>query len=129
MSRIVRERRHHLRLFVLCTILLALAAGVGGYVGGRSVFDQKRPHPPGVPGSSALAQLRSGVAARPTGTPTATVPVPAKVRSALSAALSDPRLGPSVLADLKQLLVDRGYEEGSIASPGDFVLEKAFVET
>jgi ferredoxin--NADP+ reductase len=37
--------------------------------------------------------------------------------------------GPSVLADLKQLLLDRGYEEGSIASPGDFVLERAFVET
>jgi len=37
--------------------------------------------------------------------------------------------GPAVLADLKQLLLDRGYEEGSIASPGDFVLEKAFVET
>jgi ferredoxin--NADP+ reductase len=37
--------------------------------------------------------------------------------------------GPSVLADLKQLLLDRGYEEGSIAQPGDFVLEKAFVET
>ncbi|HZZ88565.1 MAG TPA: ferredoxin--NADP reductase [Caulobacteraceae bacterium] len=37
--------------------------------------------------------------------------------------------GPSVLADLKQLLQDGGYEEGSIASPGDFVLERAFVET
>ena len=37
--------------------------------------------------------------------------------------------GPSVLADLKTLLVERGYEEGSLASPGDFVLEKAFVET
>jgi ferredoxin--NADP+ reductase len=37
--------------------------------------------------------------------------------------------GPSVLADLKQQLLDRGYEEGSIAKPGDFVLEKAFVET
>ena len=37
--------------------------------------------------------------------------------------------GPSVLADLKQLLLDRGYVEGSIASPGDFVLERAFVET
>jgi ferredoxin--NADP+ reductase len=36
--------------------------------------------------------------------------------------------GPSVLADLKQQLLDRGYEEGSIANPGDFVLEKAFVE-
>jgi ferredoxin--NADP+ reductase len=36
---------------------------------------------------------------------------------------------PSFLADFKQLLLDRGYEEGSIASPGDFVLEKAFVET
>ncbi|MFC3077508.1 ferredoxin--NADP reductase [Phenylobacterium terrae] len=37
--------------------------------------------------------------------------------------------GPSVLADLKQILLDRGYEEGSVASPGDFVLEKAFVES
>ncbi|MBP6877096.1 MAG: ferredoxin--NADP reductase [Phenylobacterium sp.] len=37
--------------------------------------------------------------------------------------------GPSVLADLKTLLVERGYEEGSLAAPGDFVLEKAFVET
>ena len=37
--------------------------------------------------------------------------------------------GPSVLADLKTLLLDRGYEEGSVASPGDFVLERAFVET
>jgi ferredoxin--NADP+ reductase len=37
--------------------------------------------------------------------------------------------GPSVLADLKQQMVDFGYEEGSIASPGDFVLERAFVET
>jgi len=37
--------------------------------------------------------------------------------------------GPSVLADLKQLLLDRGFAEGSIANPGDFVLEKAFVET
>jgi ferredoxin--NADP+ reductase len=37
--------------------------------------------------------------------------------------------GPSVLADLKQQLLDRGYIEGSLAQPGDFVLEKAFVET
>ena len=37
--------------------------------------------------------------------------------------------GPSVLADLKTLLVERGYVEGSLAAPGDFVLEKAFVET
>ena len=37
--------------------------------------------------------------------------------------------GPAVLADLKTLLLERGYEEGSIAKPGDFVLEKAFVET
>ena len=37
--------------------------------------------------------------------------------------------GPSVLADLKTLLLDRDYEEGSIANPGDFVLERAFVET
>jgi ferredoxin--NADP+ reductase len=37
--------------------------------------------------------------------------------------------GPSVLADLKQQLLARGYEEGSVAKPGDFVLERAFVET
>jgi ferredoxin/flavodoxin---NADP+ reductase len=37
--------------------------------------------------------------------------------------------GPSVLADLKALLLGKGYEEGSVASPGDFVLERAFVET
>jgi ferredoxin--NADP+ reductase len=37
--------------------------------------------------------------------------------------------GPSVLADLKTQLLDRGYEEGSVAAPGDFVLERAFVET
>ena len=37
--------------------------------------------------------------------------------------------GPSVLADLKAQLLARGYAEGSIASPGDFVLERAFVET
>jgi ferredoxin--NADP+ reductase len=37
--------------------------------------------------------------------------------------------GPSVLVDLKTQLLDRGYEEGSIAAPGDFVLERAFVET
>jgi ferredoxin--NADP+ reductase len=37
--------------------------------------------------------------------------------------------GPSVLADLKALLLAQGYEEGSVASPGDFVLERAFVET
>ena len=37
--------------------------------------------------------------------------------------------GPSVLSDLKAMLIERGYEEGSIASPGDFVLERAFVET
>ncbi len=37
--------------------------------------------------------------------------------------------GPSVLADLKQQLLDLGYEEGSLANPGDFVLERAFVET
>ena len=37
--------------------------------------------------------------------------------------------GPSVLADLKQQLLGLGYVEGSLASPGDFVLERAFVET
>jgi ferredoxin--NADP+ reductase len=37
--------------------------------------------------------------------------------------------GPSVLADLKKQLEGMGFEEGSIANPGDYVLEKAFVET
>ena len=37
--------------------------------------------------------------------------------------------GPSVLAELKALLLALDYEEGSVASPGDFVLERAFVET
>jgi ferredoxin--NADP+ reductase len=37
--------------------------------------------------------------------------------------------GPSVLADLKALLLERDYDEGSVANPGDFVLERAFVET
>lgn len=37
--------------------------------------------------------------------------------------------GPSVLVDLKQQLLDLGYVEGSLAHPGDFVLERAFVET
>ncbi len=37
--------------------------------------------------------------------------------------------GPSVLVDLKQIMLDRGFQEGSIASPGDFVLERAFVES
>jgi len=38
--------------------------------------------------------------------------------------------GPSVLADLKkQLEGDFSFEEGAIANPGDYVLEKAFVET
>jgi ferredoxin--NADP+ reductase len=37
--------------------------------------------------------------------------------------------GPSVLADLKALLLAKDYEEGSVANPGDFVLERAFVET
>jgi ferredoxin--NADP+ reductase len=37
--------------------------------------------------------------------------------------------GPSVLADLKTQLEGMRFQEGSIANPGDYVLEKAFVET
>jgi ferredoxin--NADP+ reductase len=33
-----------------------------------------------------------------------------------------------MLADLKNLLTDRGLEEGSSGEPGEFVIEKAFVE-
>jgi len=37
--------------------------------------------------------------------------------------------GPSVLADLKVQLEGFGFKEGSLANPGDYVLERAFVET
>jgi ferredoxin--NADP+ reductase len=35
--------------------------------------------------------------------------------------------GPQLLADLKVMLAERGYQEGAVAAPGDYVLEKAFV--
>jgi ferredoxin--NADP+ reductase len=35
---------------------------------------------------------------------------------------------PAMLADLRQLLVDRGFVEGNHSEPGHFVIEKAFVE-
>ena len=34
---------------------------------------------------------------------------------------------PGFLADLKAMLTARGYDEGAVATPGDYVLEKAFV--
>ena len=37
--------------------------------------------------------------------------------------------GPSVLKDLKIQLEALGYVEGSVSQPGDYVLERAFVET
>ena len=37
--------------------------------------------------------------------------------------------GPSVLKDLKIQLESYGYVEGSVSAPGDYVLERAFVET
>jgi ferredoxin--NADP+ reductase len=36
--------------------------------------------------------------------------------------------GPAMLADLKTLLEQRGFSEGSNAAPGKYVVEKAFVE-
>ncbi|WP_119680903.1 ferredoxin--NADP reductase [Indioceanicola profundi] len=36
--------------------------------------------------------------------------------------------GPDMLADLKQMLEERGFKEGSSNDPADFVVEKAFVE-
>jgi ferredoxin--NADP+ reductase len=36
--------------------------------------------------------------------------------------------GPQMLQDLRQLVVDRGFTEGSSGTPGTFVIEKAFVE-
>ena len=34
---------------------------------------------------------------------------------------------PQLLADLKAMLADLGYEEGAVSAPGDYVLERAFV--
>ena len=33
-----------------------------------------------------------------------------------------------MIADLKTIFVARGLEEGNTGEPGDFVIEKAFVE-
>jgi ferredoxin--NADP+ reductase len=36
--------------------------------------------------------------------------------------------GPQMLQDLRQIVLDRGFAEGSSGEPGTFVIEKAFVE-
>jgi ferredoxin--NADP+ reductase len=36
---------------------------------------------------------------------------------------------PAMLADLKHMLEERGFKEGNTTTPGDFVVERAFVET
>jgi ferredoxin/flavodoxin---NADP+ reductase len=36
--------------------------------------------------------------------------------------------GPEMLQDLRQLVIGRGFTEGSSGEPGTFVIEKAFVE-
>jgi ferredoxin/flavodoxin---NADP+ reductase len=36
--------------------------------------------------------------------------------------------GPQMLQDLRQIVLDRGFVEGSSGKPGTFVIEKAFVE-
>ncbi len=35
---------------------------------------------------------------------------------------------PAMLADLKEMLEKRGFNEGNTSTPGDFVVERAFVE-
>lgn len=35
---------------------------------------------------------------------------------------------PAMLAELRELLIGRGWEEGNMGEPGEFVIEKAFVE-
>ncbi|MEG1768030.1 MAG: ferredoxin--NADP reductase, partial [Comamonas sp.] len=35
---------------------------------------------------------------------------------------------PAMLADLKHMLEERGFKEGNTTTPGDFVVERAFVE-
>ena len=37
-------------------------------------------------------------------------------------------LAESMLADLKTMLEKRDFEEGNTSTPGDFVVERAFVE-
>lgn len=36
--------------------------------------------------------------------------------------------GPSMLADLVEMLERRGFVEGTSHAPGDYVIERAFVE-
>jgi ferredoxin--NADP+ reductase len=36
--------------------------------------------------------------------------------------------GPDMLRDLKDFYLARGFTEGSLGEPGEFVIEKAFVE-
>ncbi len=36
---------------------------------------------------------------------------------------------PGMLAEMRQLLLDAGFAEGSVSRPGDFVIERAFVES
>jgi ferredoxin--NADP+ reductase len=35
---------------------------------------------------------------------------------------------PQMLKDLKNMLEERGFAEGNTSTPGDFVVERAFVE-
>jgi len=35
---------------------------------------------------------------------------------------------PGLLKDLKGMLEQRGFKEGNTSTPGDFVIERAFVE-
>jgi ferredoxin--NADP+ reductase len=35
---------------------------------------------------------------------------------------------PGMLRDLKTMLEERGFKEGNTSAPGDFVIERAFVE-
>ena len=36
--------------------------------------------------------------------------------------------GPDMLKDLKAMLEGKGFKEGTTSKPGDFVIERAFVE-
>ena len=37
--------------------------------------------------------------------------------------------GPTVLRDLKEICEKRGFAEGNTTTPGDYVIERAFVES
>ena len=49
-------------------------------------------------------------------------------RTKIVATIGPATSSPEMLKDLKSLLEQRGFNEGSTSKPGDFVIERAFAE-